>query len=151
MNLIQIVRNRKLSTPESTYSTISFNGVLVGFGVEQPWRDNLKGHSCLPEGDYELHLHNSAKHGAVVAFHNPSLNIYAEPNLIPVGVDGRSSCLIHSANFSSELEGCYAPGQDYLYNTKHQPIGVSNSKVTLEKLQKYWGNRSNIEASIIWV
>lgn len=151
MNLIQIVRNRKLSNQEATYGTLSFNGVLVGFTVEQPDNKNLKGKSCIPSGDYKLFPHDSPKHPNSVSFHSPDLNIYAEPNLVPVGVDGRTDCLIHSANFSSELEGCVAIGQDYLYNTKHQPLGVSNSKVTLAKLQKYWGDRSNLEASIIWV
>lgn len=151
MNLIQIVRSKKLSTPEATYGTLSFNGALVGFTVEQPWNNNIKDMSCFPEGHYQLLAHDSPKHPNSVAFHNPALNVYAEPNMLPSGVVGRTDCLIHPANFAQELEGCVAVGQDYLYNTKHIPIGVSNSKETITRLQRYWGDRKNLEAEVIWV
>lgn len=151
MNTIEIYRSKKLSTLEATYGSLAFNGILVAYTVELPWKDNIPGKSCIPEGKYELHPHDSLKHPLVVSFHNPLLNVYAEPVLVPAGVHGRTDCLIHSANFVSELEGCLAPGVDYMYNTTHQPVGVKESKICISRLQKLWGNREGLEAVISWV
>lgn len=77
------------------------------FSIEQPWRDNLKGHSCVPEGDYVLLPYLSPKHGATWCLHNPALNIYGT---VPVPEGGRDGCEIHSANWAEQLEGCIALG-----------------------------------------
>jgi hypothetical protein len=150
MNTIKIVRNRKLSNNKSTYGQMFLNDQFLFVTVEQPWNNNLKGHSCFPVGSYKLLKHDSVKHGPVVSFHNPELNIYAEPNLIPAGVDGRSDCLIHSANYANELMGCIAPGMSYMRDQKNNIIGVAGSKVAMTKLEGLWGDRSNLIAVVQW-
>lgn len=74
--------------------------------IEQPWRNNLADHSCVPVGVYQLIPYYSPKHGQTWYLLNPALNIYG-PNP-PIG--GRSMSEIHAANLASQLEGCIAPG-----------------------------------------
>lgn len=76
------------------------------FSIEQPWRDNEIGHSCVPPGLYELVPYDSPVHGTTWCLHNPALNIFA--GIPPEG--GRAYCEIHSANFASQLQGCIALG-----------------------------------------
>lgn len=125
------------------------DGKLFARTCEQPWRDNQKGHSCIPEGDYELRPHNSAKHGLTVSFHNPALNVYAEPGDIPPDIDGRSVCLIHAANWPSQLQGCVAPGEA-VTNIPPGGKGVTSSRVAMGKLMNLWGNRKGLTATIRW-
>lgn len=77
------------------------------FSIEQPWRDNKPGHSCVPAGDYLLIPYYSPKHGATWCLHNPALNIYGTT---PVASGGRSYCELHAANWAEQLEGCIALG-----------------------------------------
>lgn len=82
------------------------------FGIEQPWRDNLPGHSCIPEGVYELHPYRSPMHGDTYCFYNPDLKIMGAEPLTPEqqAAGYRNVCEIHSANFSEQLRGCLALG-----------------------------------------
>lgn len=147
-NVIKIVRNKSISNAKATYGTIYFNDEFVGYTVEPPWQGNKKGKSCIPEGAYELKVHNSAKYGNTVAFHNPSLNVYAKDAPEELKATSREYCLIHSANFSYQLQGCVAPGDRYMKDGSGSPIGVGNSKITMNKLRKLWGNRDSLVAVI---
>lgn len=77
------------------------------FSIEQPWRHNLEGQSCVPAGDYLLIPYYSPKHGATWCLHAPALNIYGSQ---PVPPGGRSYCELHAANWSEQLRGCIALG-----------------------------------------
>ena len=97
-----------------SYSTDTTTGIMkVGstsfYTIEQPWRNNLAGHSCVPFGTYNLIPYNSPKHGPTWCLDNPSLNIYGQSSVPP---NGRSFCEIHSANWAEQLEGCIALGLD---------------------------------------
>lgn len=154
MNTINIKRYRLLSNDHQTMGEIYFNGSLIGKCVEQPWANNLKGHSSIPAGTYQLRPHTSPKHPNTVSFHNPALNVYAEDTLVPAGIDHntiRSECLIHSANYASQLEGCVAPGITYMKDPLGNIIGVGSSKDAIDKLVTLWGDRSNLQAIIEWV
>lgn len=148
MNIIRIVRNKDLSGDKATYGKMYFNEEFVGYTVEPPWNDNKKGKSCIPEGEYELKVHNSGKYGATVAFHNPSLNVYAKAAPEELAAVSREYCLIHAANFSYQLQGCVAPGDRYLKDSVGNPIGVGNSKATMNKLRALWKDRASLKAVI---
>lgn len=97
---------------QTTSTAAATTGVLIlegerFFSIEQPWRDNVQGQSCVPGGAYIMIPYYSPKHGATWCLHNPSLNIYGSE---PVPAGGRSYCEIHSANWSEQLEGCIALG-----------------------------------------
>lgn len=151
-NVIRLFRSKALSTPKGTYGQAFFNSYPIGYSVEQPDNNNLKGHSCVPEGSYELRKHTSQSKypNETVSLHCPTLNIYAEQNLVPKGVDGRFDCLIHAANYPEELEGCIAFGSRYL-GDRTTPVGVGDSRFTMDTLQKMWGDRDGLVMIIQWV
>lgn len=92
-------------------------GTLILWTLERPWIAvagalcGEPGLSCVPAGDYALELHDSVKHPKTFALLNPALHVYHQPGDIPAGCVGRSACLIHSANFASQVEGCIAVGR----------------------------------------
>lgn len=105
------------------------------FTIEQPWRNNEIGVSCVPMGTYKLVPYNSPTHGQTFCLHNPSLNIYG-PGPFPVG--GRSYCELHSANWARQLEGCIALGLEgqpmYDPSTKLVAPAVENSIDAIQEL-----------------
>jgi len=73
-----------------------------------------KGVSCVPLGTYKLERHNSDAHPRVWALVNPMLDVYHFEHEVPAAKRGiaRTTCLIHAANWASELRGCIAPGKE---------------------------------------
>ena len=81
--------------PEGANGQILFEGRLMMYTIELPWKNNQAGVSCIPEGQYELTKRWSLKFGR----HLQILN-----------VPGREYILIHPANEAlRELKGCIAP------------------------------------------
>ena len=81
--------------PEGTNGKIFFNGRLMIYSIELPWKDNHAGVSCIPEGRYELVKRWSPKFGR---------------HLQLMYVPQRNYILIHPANDAlQELKGCIAP------------------------------------------
>jgi hypothetical protein len=132
---------------ESTNPAICTLGLLTLPGlvlctIERPWipardlndRGGKKNESCVPPGYYRLVPHNSAKHPDTWALVNHGLDVVHYE-----GDDGdpdadRATCLIHAANFASQLHGCIAPG---LSHVKHATEGymVTNSRKAMDKLR----------------
>jgi hypothetical protein len=82
--------------------------------IERPWiampgaKGGLSGKSCVPEGLYELALHNSELHPNTWALVNHDLDVHHyEDRLHP---EWRALALIHAANRARELRGCIASG-----------------------------------------
>ena len=70
--------------------------IFTSVSLERGWRDNQKGVSCIPEGEYKVVLEWSNKF---------------RRNLWEIkGVEGRSECKFHTANFWYQLNGCIALG-----------------------------------------
>lgn len=65
------------------------------YTIEQPWRNNLEGHSCIPSGTYTCKRGQFPKHGDAFEVMN---------------VPGRTAILIHSGNVASNFEGCIGLG-----------------------------------------
>jgi hypothetical protein len=81
--------------PEGANGKILYEGRLMTYTIELPWKNNQAGASCIPEGNYELTKRWSPKFGR----HLQILN-----------VPGRELILIHPANDALlELRGCIAP------------------------------------------
>lgn len=71
------------------------NGNLVCHTIELPFWDNLKGLSCIPEGQYFIGLRRSQRFGLHLHIRN---------------VKDREYILFHRANNAlKELRGCIAP------------------------------------------
>ncbi|HWD29749.1 MAG TPA: DUF5675 family protein [Rhizomicrobium sp.] len=144
---IEIVRDPATSDANGSYGRMLIDGAPFAFTVEQPWNDNAQGHSCIPAGDYALLPYDSPAHGETVVFHNPALNIYGTPAMIPAGVAGRSLCEIHSANWPFQLKGCVAPGAQ-LTSIPPNGMGVTSSVATVTQLRLKWGDRKNLTATV---
>ena len=81
--------------PEGTNGMILFNGRLMIYSIELPWKENQTRVSCIPEGKYELVKRWSPKFGRHLQLMN---------------VPQRNYILIHPANNAlQELKGCIAP------------------------------------------
>lgn len=102
-------------------SVIDENGKPL-FGsvvLERGWRNNEKGESCIPPGEYPLKLEWSPR------FKMNLWEVY--------GVPGRSECKFHAANYWHQLNGCMAPGATLADLNKDGYNDVTNSKATLKK------------------
>jgi hypothetical protein len=106
-----------------TYHDNGTNGELYAnrslqcYTIELPWKDNLPGVSCIPEGRYGLKKRYSPRF---------------KHHLILQNVPGRSLVLVHPANDAlAELRGCIAP-VSYL----SAPGKGNESKKAFEKLLK---------------
>lgn len=75
------------------------------YSIEQPWRNDEQGQSCVPPGTYALIPYRSPSKGPTWYLENKDLS---------VGGAGayRSYCELHASNWSRELEGCIAFGLD---------------------------------------
>ena len=81
--------------PEGTNGMILYNGRLIIYSIELPWKENRAGVSCIPEGNYEL-----------VKRWSPKFNRHLQLMNVPQ----REYILIHPANDAlKELKGCIAP------------------------------------------
>lgn len=88
------------------FGTIYHDGEPVCVTVEQPWRNNLPFHSCVPAGQYQLVPFNGSKYKDTFALYAPELDVH-----ITKQTTGRYACVIHSANMAEQLQGCIAPGR----------------------------------------
>ena len=144
---IEIIRNKSLSSKVGEYGRLLVDDSLTCATCEQPWNKNRQGSSCIPEGEYELLLFDSPAHGHTVVFHNPQLNIYGTPAMIPAGVKGRSLCEIHNANWPFQLKGCVAVGQRVMDIEPHG-LGVNASVATFALLMGRIGLAQGMTATV---
>lgn len=98
--------------------------------LELPWRENMKGKSCIPSGEYEVKVRVSPKYGKVYWV---------------TQVPDRTYILIHSGNFAGNTDkgfkthvaGCI------LLGAKHGWLGeqraILNSRVYVRKFENHMG------------
>lgn len=142
MNLI-----RDIHTATETLGKLAF-GDSHADTIEQPSNHDLPGHSCIPLGTYQLVPHTSARlhedDGVTPlrtwALVNPDLGVTHSPNDL-VSPDciypHRSECLIHPANYASQLEGCIAPGASRAHMLGTTDWMVTDSRATFKAIRAY--------------
>lgn len=121
---VLIERNKSLATPTQTPGDFS-----VYLGNEKPIYKcktlelevdkNAKRDDAIPAGIYKVVKRWSSKYGN--HFHI-------------LDVPDRDMILIHNANFSRQLLGCIAVGQQHVDIDKDGLLDVTNSVATLKKL-----------------
>lgn len=98
--------------------------------LELPWRENEKGKSCIPSGEYKVVVRVSPKYGKVYW-------VTEVPN--------RSFILIHSGNFAGNTDEGYKThvAGCILLGEKHGWLGeqraVLNSRVAVRKFVNHMG------------
>lgn len=144
---ILVFRRTKIypDTPDGSFGDLSVDGQQFSKFVENA--DTL-----MPVGVYELVPHDSPHHPNTLAFVNPSLGVWHLPTDVPHEVDYhvhvRSTCLIHPANYPSDLEGCAAPGETIARFPK-EGMGVTNSRRTMARLLELLKTRTGHTAEIL--
>lgn len=66
------------------------------YTIEEAWRGNERGNSCIPIGTYRVQRGQFPKHGDAFEVQ---------------GVPGRTAILFHAANTVADIEGCIGPGK----------------------------------------
>ena len=114
---------RQPSTDQGTFGKLYTEGFSCST-LELPWRDNKRGLSCIPIGEYLCVWHKSPSKGWVYHI---------------TGTEPRADILIHSANFAgdktlgwqSHLEGCIALG--YRTGTLQNKFGNPQKALLVSK------------------
>lgn len=86
---------RTANTPDGVFGLLRL-GAFTFFTVEDDWKNNAPGESCIPAGTYQLERSFYHK-GGYEAFEI-------------TGVPGRSRILIHVANTEEDVRGCVGLG-----------------------------------------
>lgn len=108
-----------------TFGVLTVDGLSFHTG-ELPWRNNARGKSCVPAGEYLVRWMPSGKYG-----HKYQLQ----------DVEGRDHILIHAANhvgdedkgYKAQVDGCIALGSDI--KQLDGQLAVRNSKNSVEAFE----------------
>lgn len=108
-------------------------GDKIFYTVEQDWENNQPYKSCIPNGEYYLFPHTSPRFGECYIMENTSLGVTKNNT----STSKRFGCLIHSANYASQLQGCIAPGLQYGFF--NGALGVSSSRKAMGQIAELLG------------
>jgi Family of unknown function (DUF5675) len=155
--MIQLTLNRDFFTSYCTLGYLSEPGGRKWPTIERPWVPNSgdtvlcgeKGQSCIPTGDYRVLRYSSDAHPNVYALSAPMLGVYVSDAECPNPQRGiaRTNCLIHPANWASELRGCVAPGK----NRVKGPDGywmVQQSRDAINEVRNILGAAADVRLTI---
>lgn len=111
---MNLILNRTSCTPAGTQGTLTLPNGITLQTLELPWIPDplfpggMQDESCVPPGVYQLALHDTQRHPRTWALVNPALGVIHEPDA--TFPHARVACLIHVANYVSQLEGCIGVG-----------------------------------------
>ena len=109
--------------------------VFKSESIERGWVNNENMISCYPEGTYEIVLEYSPR------FKQPLWEIK--------GIEGRSECKIHAANFARELNGCTALGKNRSDIDKDGSLDVTSSRDTMKLFHEVMGSQTKSTIKVI--
>jgi peptidoglycan hydrolase-like protein with peptidoglycan-binding domain len=116
---LNLVVTRFKATSQSIIGDLSINGTRICYTLEEAWRDNQKGHSCVGLGTYSAFLrYTSNKTNREWCFQLNDAN-------------GRTAIQMHIGNKPSHTEGCILVGQS------HSTDFVSNSTQAYQQVQDF--------------
>lgn len=130
--LKELILERDLMNDKGTLGSFKTpKGEFICLSLEEPWKDNKKGISCIPEGKYRCTRYNSPK--LIKAGK-------ADPEVILLhDVPNRSFVQIHIGNNLDDVEGCVMPGEkmleNFTYKGKKYDYFISSSAKAFKKLK----------------
>lgn len=137
--MLTLVRHAYL--PNCTLGNLAVGDVTFAT-MERPWivnpagRGGMPSKSCVPDGQYSLFPHNSARFPNVYAIESRGLGVYYQA-LPPGQTWGRTAILLHVGNFARDVIGCIAIGLRHAtVNGEH---AVLESGVALDRLRTLLG------------
>jgi len=118
---MELVLQRLYQGKDCTIGTLSAGRDVLCHTLENPWKNNKKNLSCIPEGFYSCVPYSSEKYPDVWEV---------------INVKGRTNILIHIGNYADDTEGCILVGSNVAYNAKNM---ITNSSITMKKLHSEIG------------
>lgn len=116
---LDLILTRGPEAENTTRGILDSSDGFECYTLELGWKNNAHQISCIPEGTYQLGMHQSPKFGAVWQVLN---------------VPGRNEILIHSGNTIQDTEGCILIGKSF-GRLSNLPA-VLNSRVSFIALMK---------------
>ena len=116
---INLLLIRDTFTEESTVGELFINGERICDTLENPWLDNQRNISCIPEGQYPVRLRLARESASRDYLH-----------LLVQEVPNRDWVLVHRGNFPSQTKGCILVGLG------SQQDVVNNSRLAMDLLIK---------------
>ena len=93
--------------------------------LEDPWKNNQKNISCIPEGEYNCHLFMSPTHG-------PTFQVMAVPN--------RTYILFHKGNTHINTAGCILIAESYDFLG-----GIPSVKSSAVGFNEFWNRVKDVD------
>tara|TARA_R110001583_G_scaffold22800_10_gene85133 strand:+ start:305 stop:739 length:435 start_codon:yes stop_codon:yes gene_type:complete len=107
---INLLLIRDTFTENSTIGELFLNGERMCDTLENPWKDNQRNISCIPEGEYKVRLRLARESATRDYLH-----------LLVQDVPNRDWILFHRGNSAKDTSGCILVGlnseQDVVYNS----------------------------------
>jgi hypothetical protein len=94
---VKLTLKRILFTDDGTQGVLLIENNFAFVTMEPEWKDNLRGISCIPAGQYLCKRVDTPKHGNTFQV---------------MQVPGRDSILFHSGNVEVDTEGCILLGME---------------------------------------
>ena len=117
--MINLLLIRDTFSKESTIGELFLNGERICDTLENPYLDNQRNISCIPEGEYPVRLRYPRESGTRDYLH-----------LLIQDVPNREWVLVHIGNFPSQTKGCVLVGLGSKQNV------VNNSRLAMDLLMK---------------
>jgi hypothetical protein len=149
-----LYREKKQPSHDCTLGLLFIPNVLSLVTIERPWiaagpgdKGGVKGKSCVPTGIYQLVKHDSQKHPRTWALVNHDLDVVHYEGDDDDPDEDRATCLIHAANFASQLHGCIAPGTRTMKHGDGYMVCESRKAMDLLREKLPWTNGHTLEIS----
>ena len=140
--LIRLERFSYSTTETEGELFIEKDGETYNFAtIERPWIRNPNGarggkptESCIPDGLYTVRPWVRPNGDEVFILYAPELGVYRTPDQHEPG-KGRNLILLHSANWSHQVNGCIAPGMTRIplvfEGVARQAVSMSRSAMNM--------------------
>lgn len=115
---MNITLKRIASRDDGTFGVLLADGAPFAVSLERPWRDNRRGESCIPTGDYTCIRVNSKKFGATWMVKD---------------VPGRSEILFHAGNVFADSHGCILVAERFIV-WQDGGCAIADSRVGMAEL-----------------
>ena len=117
--MINLLLIRDTFTKESTIGELFLNGERLCDTLENPWLDNQRNISCIPEGEYPVRIRLPRESATRDYIH-----------LLVKDVKDRDYILFHIGNTAKDTSGCILVGLGSQQNV------VNNSRLAMDLLMK---------------
>ena len=117
--MINLLLIRDTFSKDSTIGELFINGERFCDTLENPWLDNQRNISCIPEGEYPVRLRLARESATREYLH-----------LLVQDVPNRDYILFHRGNFPKDTSGCILLGQGT------QQDVVNNSTLAMDLVMK---------------